>query len=598
MRTINSKLEQFKETLRGKRVAVVGLGVSNTPLIKYIARLGADVTVFDIGDETKLSRYISELKGLGVQFSLGPGYLGLLRGFDIIYKTPIVRHDTPELLAEKGRGAIVTSEMEAFMELCPAKMFGVTGSDGKTTTATIIYEILKTEGYKCWLGGNIGTPLFDKLDMIGEGDMVVLELSSFQLQTIRKSPDVAVITNLSPNHLDVHKSYGEYVESKKNIFLHQDSKSLCVLNYDCNDTRSLIPKAKGRLAVFSLKNGGMCQPVDGLDRGGMCPPVDGLNRGNTYPTLDGLGRGGMCPPVDELNRGNTYPTVDGLDRGGMCPPVDGLNRGNTYPTVDGLDRGGMCPPTRAMGTGYAYLIGGDIYYRSGATPDITHPAGSDAGGNSAIRDSATPNSSYNSGSTWIMNSADIKLMGSHNIANYLAAICAVKDFVNCQSIRKVATSFLGVEHRLEFVRTVGGISFYNDSIASSPSRTIACLNTFSSQIILIAGGKDKNLDYSCLGEYLLTKVKVLVLYGQTSEKIKNSLLLCIADDDTKTTSIPYPRIFECTDIHEAVNTAWENAVTGDTVVLSPASASFDMFRNFEERGHVFKSIVNGLQTCL
>jgi len=231
---MNQKLEQFKHMIRGKQVAVLGVGISNRPLIRYIHQLGARVTAFDMlaEDDPVLSRTRTDFaaEGIALDWCVGPDYLNRLTGFDWVFRTPKMRPDVPQLLAERERGAIITSEMEVFMALCPARIFAVTGSDGKTTTTTLISLILKEAGYTVHLGGNIGTPLLDRIDQIQPEDMVVLELSSFQLSSMRQSPDVAVVTNVTPNHLDVHKDYQEYIDAKKNIYLYQSFMGRLVLN--------------------------------------------------------------------------------------------------------------------------------------------------------------------------------------------------------------------------------------------------------------------------------------------------------------------------------------------------------------------------------
>ncbi|NMA67663.1 MAG: UDP-N-acetylmuramoyl-L-alanine--D-glutamate ligase, partial [Clostridiaceae bacterium] len=248
---MNTKLDEYKIWIKTKKVAVLGIGISNTPLIKYLATLGVDITAFDRAEEEQLKETLNSLAGLNVKYNLGKDYLSELKGFDVIFKTPKIRFDIPELVKERERGAVVTSEMEVFVELCPAEIFGVTGSDGKTTTTTLIYNILKEEGYKCWLGGNIGTPLLDRIDEIKETDKVVLELSSFQLHTMKKSPNIAVVTNMAPNHLDVHKSMEEYVDAKKNIFRFQGSNDKVVLNYDNSITKSFAKETRSEVVYFS-----------------------------------------------------------------------------------------------------------------------------------------------------------------------------------------------------------------------------------------------------------------------------------------------------------------------------------------------------------
>ena len=226
---VNEKLQEFERYIKNKRVALIGLGVSNLPLIDYFADKGAQVTVFDKRSIDEMDKDIlDKITARCINFSFGEYNLINLIGYDLILRSPTCRPDLPELKAESVRGAIITSEIELVMELCPGKVIGVTGSDGKTTTATLIYEILKEKGYQCYLGGNIGNPLFTQIKEMTPECMVVLELSSFQLMGIQTSPEIAVITNISPNHLDVHTNYEEYIDCKKNIFKYQDENGKVV----------------------------------------------------------------------------------------------------------------------------------------------------------------------------------------------------------------------------------------------------------------------------------------------------------------------------------------------------------------------------------
>ena len=461
---MNQKLEQFKKEIRNKRVGVLGIGISNTPLIRYLGSMGVSVTAFDRAEKDALEPTLKALEGLDVQYSLGPDYLKNLKCFDIIFKTPKVRFDIPELLREAEAGAEITSEMEVFCKLCPARIFAVTGSDGKTTTTTLINKILEQHGYKCWLGGNIGTPLLDKIDEINDTDMVVLELSSFQLHTMRNRINTAVVTNLSPNHLDVHTSMDEYADAKRNIFLYQNENDTLIVNYDNEITRGFAGEGSGKVILFS-----------------------------------------RCSELDD----------------GMV------------------------------------MAGNTIVFRHGGKEQK------------------------------IVDINDILIPGVHNIENYMAAAAATLDFVDTQDVQAVASSFRGVEHRSEHVRDINGVSFYNDSIGSSPTRTIASIRAFKDKLILIAGGYDKHLPYDDMGPVLSERVKCLVLVGQTSDKIDKALKDEI-ERSGNDTGIP---VIRCTSMEEAVKKAYSNAVSGDIVLLSPASASFDMYRNFEERGNHFKSLV-------
>jgi len=468
---VNEKLNKFKEDIKGKRVAVIGFGVSNIPLVSYLITLDTDITVFDKRTIDKINKdKFEEYTLAGVKFSLGEEYLKKLVGFDYIFRSPSMRPDVPEVVSEVNNGAILTSEIEMLMALCPSKIIGITGSDGKTTTTTLIYKILSEEGYNCYLGGNIGIPLFIRIDEMTPEDIVVLELSSFQLFTFKQSPQISVVTNIAPNHLDIHKDYDEYINAKKNILLYQNNNDLLVLNYDNEITRSFENDAKGRVRFFSS--------------------------------------------TQELQSGVIYSEQDG----------------NIYICENGDKRA-------------------------------------------------------------VINQEEIKLLGKHNFENCCTAIAAIKDLVSVASIRNVLTTFNGVEHRNELVRVVNGVTWRNDSIGSSPSRTIAGLKSFKEKIVLIAGGYDKHLDYTELGKYIVSCAKALILLGQTSEKIKEATIKAMKDASVSENELP---IFECSTLEEAVNEAYEISNDGDCVFFSPASASFDMFKNFEERGNKFKELVNKL----
>lgn len=455
-----NKLDEFKYNVAGKNITVIGIGISNLPLIKYLVSLGANVTACDRRSAEDLGENYTELENLGVKFNLGDGYLNNLSG-DMIFKTPGMRYDVPELLKAKENGSIVTSEMEVFFDVCPSHIIAVTGSDGKTTTTTLIHKMMTDAGYKTWLGGNIGNPLLTDTEKMKENDWVILELSSFQLHTMRKSPEIAVITNISPNHLDMHKDYKEYIDAKKNIMLYQNEGDTLIVNADNQVTADIGKSANGAVKYFS--------------------------------------------------------------RNGMA---------DVY-----LDR--------------------NIIKR---------------------------------GIVEILNIKDIKIPGMHNVENYMAAIAAVSGLVSKEVIVNVAKTFGGVEHRIELVRTLDGVKYYNSSIDSSPNRTINTLRVFPNKVIMIAGGKDKGIPYDEIGSALAEHVKVLILIGATSDKIQEALDAEI----NKTGNGKDIEVIRATSYEDAVNTARSKAHDGDVVLLSPASTSFDMFRNFEERGNLFKKIVNEL----
>jgi len=455
----SSKFDAFKKFVNGKNISVVGIGISNLPLIKFLCENGATVTACDKKTVSELGNTADELTSLGVNLNCGENYLDNLSG-EIIFKTPGMRFDLPQLENARKNGSIVTSEMEVFFEVCPAKIIAVTGSDGKTTTTTLIYKILTESGHRCHLGGNIGTPLLCSTDSIAPDDIVVVELSSFQLHTMKKSANVSVITNITPNHLDVHKSYEEYIEAKRNIYIHGNKENVLVVNKTNDKSYECRENAKGTVRIFG--------------------------------------------------------TDDSCD---------------VY-----------CDES------FIYAFGEKLLDKS-----------------------------------------DIKIPGEHNVQNYMTAIAATYPLYKEEAVKTVARTFGGVAHRIEFVREIDGVRYYNSSIDSSPNRTINTLKVFD-KVVLIAGGKDKGIPYDELGESLATKTKHIVLIGKTGPIIKDAL-----DKYVAKTGIGKDITTEfCTTYEEAVNAAKKASVPGDIVLLSNASTSFDMFKNFEERGNLFKEIVNNL----
>ncbi len=452
---------QFKQFISGKIVSVIGVGVSNVPLIRFLLKNGAIITAHDKKSSEQLGELYNEFKNLGISMVLGEDYLkNIPEGTEIIYKTPGLRVDIPELVEAGKRGIKITSEMELFFELCPAQIIAVTGSDGKTTTTTLVGEMLREEGYRVFVGGNIGKPLIEEIENITGKDKIVVELSSFQLHVMGKSASTAVITNVTPNHLDWHVDFNEYVEAKKNIFKNQESGARVILNYDNEITKKMSSETKDYI-FFSRKH--------------------------------------------ELENG-------------------------------------------------VFLKEGKIVLRE----------------NGAIDE--------------ILNISDIRIPGMHNVENYMAAICAVKELVSVESIRNVAQNFAGVQHRIEFVREYDGVSYYNDSIATSPARTTAGLMSFDKKVILIAGGYDKKISFKEFGSVVNERVKKLILVGVTSEKIEKAVLEAENYDGLE--------ILKEDNFEGAVKCARDCAEENDIVILSPACASFDLFKNFEERGLTFKRIVN------
>ena len=460
----NEKLEEFKSYIKNRKTAIIGLGVSNIPLLDYLYNLGAKITVFDNRTIDEIdTKILNQMEEKNIDFSFGKNNLSKLVGYEIIFRSPTCRPDTIELVKESERGAIITSEIEMLMELCPGTVIGITGSDGKTTTTSLIYEIIQQQGFNCYLGGNIGIPLFSKIDEMRPNDIVILELSSFQLMEMPISPQISVITNISPNHLDIHKSYEEYIESKKNIFKNQNENGIVILNYDNEITRQCASEAKGKVVFFS----------------------------KDYKLPNGVI----------------------LDNNVIKVCQDKLRK-------------------------------------------------------------------------HLLNTKDLMLKGTHNYENACAAIAATLSLADSEKQVDAIQKFKGVKHRLEFVRELDGIKWYNDSIGTSPTRTIAGLKSFEEKIVLIAGGYDKNLDYEPIATPILQKVSTLILMGQTAIKIKKVVEEKKVDENIE--------IYECDTLREAVEIASKTAQKGDVVLFSPASASFDMYKNFEERGDKFKTIVNSL----
>lgn len=455
-------LEQYLQQIREKRIAVIGAGVSNMPLIALLRKAGLSVTVHDRKTAEALGEQYDKLQQLGVSLVLGEQYLDALDE-DIIFRTPGLHPNHPALTAVRARGGEVTSEMELFFRVCPCKIIGITGSDGKTTTTTLTYEFLKHAGYTCHLGGNIGKPLLPEVDTMQPDDLAIVELSSFQLMEMQYSPYIAAITNLTPNHLDYHKDFDEYVQAKTSIYTRQKEGERLVLNVDDPVTRTL-----------------------------------------------------------EIGRGHDIRTCSKVVKpeNGVC-----LREGVIYIADNGQDR-------------------------------------------------------------VLMNAEDIRIPGAHNVSNVMMAAAIVQGLCKDEDIVQVAKTFGGVEHRIEFVRELDGVRYYNDSIASSPTRTIAGLNSFAQKLILIAGGYDKHIPYDVLGEPICQHVKTLLLTGATAPKIRACVEQAAGSEK--------PEIIDVPDLAAAVRTANAIAQPGDVVILSPASASFDCFRNFMERGERFKELVHGL----
>lgn len=472
---MTEKVKEYIASLRGKKIAFVGMGVANAPSALFLARHGLQVYACDSRDESYIGKKTcEELRACGVQFSLGKDYLRILPEIDIVFRSNgILPFQNPWIGECIERGQTVTSEMEEFFRYCPAKIIGITGSNGKTTTTTLIYEMLKKAGQSAVIGGNIGKAMLPYLEDLTPSDYAVCELSSFQLLTMGNlvhQPDIAVVTNIESTHLDHHISLDEYVDAKRNVLIYQSPSQRTVLNADCDYSighrvyHDMRYDVRGKLAEFSLE-----KPV------------------------------------------------------------------NTGAYLDDND---------------------NIVYAEDGTV------------------------------TQIMPASDIRLPGRHNIANYCTAIAAVWGLVQPEQIREVARTFGGVEHRIEFVREADGVKYYNDSIATSPSRVISGVRAFHQKIIAIQGGSDKGNDLSEMVPDLLTHVKILILNGATADKIEQAVLAAPDYDPDQL------QIIKVKDLAQAVEAARKAAQPGDIVSLCPACPAFDQFKTFEYRGREFKRLVN------
>jgi UDP-N-acetylmuramoylalanine--D-glutamate ligase len=458
------KLDEYVKAMRGLRIDVIGAGVSNTPLIYLLLERGCVVTVRDAREASRLGGEAERMERMGAKMILGPEYMRGI-GADVIFRTPGLRPDAPELAAARAGGAVITSEMEAFFRVCPCMTVGVTGSDGKTTTTTVIAEILKRAGRRVHVGGNIGAPLLAEADSFLPDDIAVLELSSFQLMTMGRSPNIAVMTNLAPNHLDYHRDMDEYIDSKRNIYRRQSADGAAVFNGDDGAARAMASEAPGETRFFSSR--------------------------------------------------------------------------------ESVENG-------------VFLAGGRIMAaRRGSAPEE------------------------------LIEVSDIAVPGAHNVYNFMAAAAATLDLADARALRETAEEFKGVEHRLEFVSELRGVRYYNDSIATSPTRTAAGLRSFDGKVILIAGGKDKGVPFDGLAPEIIRRVKTLVLTGLAAGKIRAAVMDC-PDYAGR------PEIITRPGFADAVRAAADAAAPGDAVLLSPACTSLDAFSNFEERGNFFKEIINGL----
>lgn len=467
--------------LADRRITIIGLAREGIALARVLVTAGARVTVSDIKPAEALQEALGKVADLPLRYVLG-GHPPELLDTDLIFLSPGVPLDAPIVQAARAAQLPISTETRLFVEICPVPVSAITGSSGKTTTTTLVGEMCKAEGWHTYVGGNIGQPLIGHLSEIVPGDRVVMELSSFQLDLFRpwdpatrgieqfpqlsrgKSPHIAAILNITPNHLDRHATMADYIDAKKQILLYQTARDYAVLNQDDPITRELCGAGAAQVSTFSMRE----------------------------------------------------------------------------PVAEG-----------------AYLAGNEVRLRwHGEDIDICR-------------------------------ADQIRLRGRHNIANVLAAcaIAAAAD-ISPTSMAAVATRFAGVAHRLELVREWRGVRYYNDSIATSPERAIAALESFSEPIVLLAGGRDKHLPWDHWAATVTRQVRHLVLFGEAAPLIEQAMR-----DHIETYGPVATVIHRCDTMEQAVQVAAHVAQTGDVVLLSPGGTSFDAYRDYAERGARFRELV-------
>jgi UDP-N-acetylmuramoylalanine--D-glutamate ligase len=475
-----------EETLKGKQVVILGLARQGTALARFLAQVGAEVTVSDLREEAALADRLAELAGLPIRYVLGEHPPSLLDRADLLCLSGGVPVDIPIVVEAQRRSIPLSNDAQLFLERCPAPVIGITGSAGKTTTTALVGEMCRTAGLRTWVGGNIGNSLITGLDRIEPGDWVVMELSSFQLELMTVSPHVAAVLNITPNHLDRHGTMEVYIAAKRNVVAHQKPEDVAVLGYDDANARSLALDTAAHLLWFS---------------------------------------GGA-----EVDEGAFY--LKTKTNGELT-----LRLGDALsPSKGGVDRP-------------------------------------------------------------ICRSSEVRLRGRHNLLNVLAAcVLAGVAGVPVEVMRQVATTFTGVEHRLELVRELSGVYWYDDSIATAPERSLAALRSFEEPIVLLAGGRDKKLPWEEFAIETVRRVRRLVTFGQAGpmiarvvENSKSALL-----QRQQKLEFRLEGVTQVETLEEAVEAAARLAQPGEVVLLSPGGTSFDAFRDFAERGDRFKELVREL----
>ncbi|MFQ6100582.1 MAG: UDP-N-acetylmuramoyl-L-alanine--D-glutamate ligase [Anaerolineae bacterium] len=460
--------------MNGKRVVILGLARQGTALARFLVQAGAEVTVSDLRAESTLADRLEELAGMPIRYVLGEHPLSLLDRADLLCLSAGVPVDVPIVVAAQQRSIPLSNDAQLFLERCPAPVIGITGSAGKTTTTALVGEMCRAAGLRTWVGGNIGNPLIADLDEIGPDDWVVMELSSFQLEVMTTSPHVAAVLNITPNHLDRHRTMEAYIAAKRNIVAHQKPGDFALLGYDDANARSLALDTPAHLLWFS---------------------------------------GGA-----EVEEG-------------------------------------------------AFRTNGELTLRVGDEDRV------------------------------ICRASEVRLLGRHNLLNVLAAcVLAGMAGVPVEAMRQVTTTFTGVEHRLELVRELDGVHWYDDSIATAPERSLAALRSFEGPVVLLAGGRDKKLPWDEFADETVQRVRRLITFGEAGPMIAR-VVEGAREQRSREVEEQGGRLEGITRVEtleEAVEAAARLAQPGEVVLLSPGGTSFDAFRDFAERGDRFKELVREL----
>ncbi len=457
----------MKEDLTGIQIVILGFARQGMAFARFAAQSGAKVIVSDLRSAEQMQKSMVDLHEFDIEYVLGDHPMSLLEGTDLLVISGGVAADLPLVEVAGQQGIPISNDSQEFVKRCPATVVGITGSAGKTTTTALLGEMARVSGRRTWVGGNIGRPLITELDEMQPGNLVVQELSSFQLEIWQHSPPVAAVLNITPNHLDRHRSMAVYSDAKANILRFQDESDVAVLSADDAGAMALAPLVHGRLRLFSSER--------------------------------------------EVHDG-------------------------------------------------AFVRDGFVWLRSLSGQE-----------------------------TAVISVADIRLRGQHNLNNVCAAV-VLADSVDIPVMDMAVgiASFTGVPHRLELVETINGVQYINDSIATAPERAIAALASFNEPLILLAGGKDKNMVWDTWANQVANQVKHVILFGELADMLRERLL------QEKSKLAGSLQISQVDDLPAAVNLASAVAVAGDIVLLAPGGTSFDSYQDFDERGRHFRSLVREL----